>query len=332
MIQKSNLKYWKSSWMLFFILGLCFNLQAQNVKKTNWNNGNLKSEGAYNQAGLKVGKWTYYYQNGKKEAEGSYSGKKIDRTIEVFKNSKNSAIDDKQKPSSRDGEWTFYFAGTQVKGKITYQNGCPVGKAVRWHKNGEKAEESEYIDCKAIGSRMMWDKEGRKFFETRMEGNGKTVEIEWYSNGQMKSMIPYKNGQQYGRVKRWYSNGQREEVVMMKNTRVHGSYRSWYANGEKQREFFSINNVMSGEYREWDNKGQLVREIVEMKDKKMIEVKSYWDNGQLKMKGTSNMPPSLSIHQWAQARHGAWTYWDREGKVMKTENYSAGRLLSVDMP
>lgn len=318
-----------------FMLVICFSVStvmAQQTKKNYWENGKVKSEGAVNGAGLRTGKWKYYYQNGSLEASGDYTGNKTDKIIEAFKKNKNSAIDDNTTPASRNGEWVFYYSTGEVLGKVTYQDGCPVGKAVRWHQNGTKAEESDYIDCKAIGSRMMWDDKGRKYFETRLEGAGNTVEIEWYTNGQMKSMIPYKDGQQYGRVKRWYENGQREEDVMMKNTRVHGSYRSWYANGKKQREFFSINNVMSGEYREWSEDGILMREIIEQQESKLILVRNFWENGKKKMEGTSKTPPSLSIHQWAQSRHGAWTYWDKDGNVLKTENYDNGKLMSVDMP
>lgn len=318
--------------VLAFSILLTVSVQAQNIKKAYWDNGELKSEGALNSAGYKIGPWKYYYQSGELEAKGEYTGNRIDRTLDVFKKSKYSSIDDANNASARNGEWVFYYSSGQVKGKVTYQDGCPVGKVTRWHKNGQKAEESDYIDCKPIGGRMMWDKEGKKYFETRLEGGGRSVEIEWYPNGQMKSMIPYKDGQQYGKVKRWYANGQREEDVMMKNTRVHGSYRSWYPNGKKQREFFSINNVMSGEYREWNEEGNLVREIIESTERKLIIVRTYWDNGQKKMEGTSKMPPSLSIHQWAQSRHGSWTYWDKSGDVLKTENYDTGRLESIDMP
>jgi antitoxin component YwqK of YwqJK toxin-antitoxin module len=158
------------------------------------------------------------------------------------------------------------------------------------------------------------------------------MEVEMYAGGEKKSAIPYKNGQQYGRVKRWYESGQKEEDVMMKNTRVHGSYRSWYSNGNKQREFFSINNVMSGEYREWDKDGRLLLEIIELTAESKILVKSYWPNGKLKMQGKSDMPESLSIHEWSQTQQGYWMYWQKDGTVIKSEKYSKGQLLTVEMP
>lgn len=317
----------------FCTILLCANfsvLQAQREVKEQWPNGQLKAKGQLNADNKKVGRWEYYYENGNKEAEGSYNGRGISKTIEVCKKSKRSALEEDY--SAREGQWTFFYGSGDKKATVSYQGGCPSGRMQRWHKNGKKAEEVEYVDCRPIGARTLWDKEGRKYFETQLLGEGKTMDVEWYANGQMKSQIPYRNGDQYGRVKRWYANGQKEEDVMMKETRVHGSYRSWYPNGSPQRQFFSINNVMSGEYKEWSESGQLVREIVEMQDEKAILVKSYWDNGQLKYQGKSNMPASLSIHRWSQTRHGSWIYWDKQGNVMKTEYYDNGRLRTTEMP
>ena len=191
---------------------------------------------------------------------------------------------------------------------------------------------TEYINCKPLGNKKIWAREGWLKYETTNEGDGRSTEIEWYVSGQKKSSVPYKNGQQYGRVKRWYETGQKEEDVMMKNTRVHGSYRSWYSNGNKQRVFFSINNVMSGEYKEWTEDGKLLWEITEMDNERKIEVKNYWPNGQVKMSGKSDMPESLSIHQWSQTRHGYWTYWYKDNTVSKSEKYADGQLLTVEIP
>lgn len=314
----------------FFCSLFFFQLLAQDVKKELYDDGRTKAEGAYTSAKFKTGVWKYYYKNGNLEAEGNYNGKEAGKSIDVIRKGRNSAIDDKS--SVRNGKWTFYYSNGKKKGTASYEDGCPKGLLVKWYKTGEKMEEAEYVDCKPMGNKKVWAKDGWLKYETIHEGNGRSMEIEWYESGEKKSAIPYKNGQQYGRVKRWYENGQKEEDVMMKNTRVHGSYRSWYSNGNKQREFFSINNVMSGEYREWDKEGKLLWEIIELTDEKKILIKSYWSNGQLKMQGKSDMPQSLSIHQWSQTRQGYWTYWYKDGTVTKSEKYSSGQLLTVEMP
>lgn len=318
---------------LTIILNLYFPflLFAQNSIETSyWSPGKIQSQGAYTPERNKVGTWKYYYPNGQIEAQGNYTGKKTDKAIEVVRKPRTSAIDDNT--DVREGLWNFYYENGQLKAKVTYSSqGCPEGKMERWHDNGKKSEDAEFIDCKPIGNRKNWDRNGVLYFENIVQGNGQSVEIELYSNSQKKSEIPYRDGQQYGKVRRWYENGQKEEEVSMRNTRVHGLYRSWYENGQKKMEFTSINNIMSDAYREWYPNGNLSTEIIEMEDKKQILVKQYWDNGQLKLQGISNLPSNLSIHNWTQSRQGIWTYWIKDGSVMKTENYDAGKLVSTEL-
>jgi antitoxin component YwqK of YwqJK toxin-antitoxin module len=307
-------------------------LCAQSPQKIYWENGVLRAEGQANDMGARVGQWKYYYSSGEIEAVGSYNGQKVSAVNDPFKRPKTSAVEDQTSKSARNGEWNFYYKNGMVSAKIFYQNGCPYDKAYRYHPNGIKAEEATLKDCALYAPRTMWDQKGVKYFETKIESPGKTSDYEYYPSGQIKSIVPYKDGEQYGVVKRYFENGNREEDVMMKNNKVNGSYRSWYSNGKKQREFFSINNVMSGEFREWNESGVLLRETIQDAEIQRIIVKTYWENGQLKMKGTSKTPPSHSIHHWAQSRHGAWTYWDKNGNVQKTENYIDGKLVSTDLP
>lgn len=323
------LKFLTAIFILFLTYGT---LTAQKSQKIYWETGALRAEGQVSDLGARLGQWKYYYSSGEIEAVGSYNGLKVSVVNEPFKRPKTSAIEDQPTKSARNGEWNFYYKNGVVSTKIFYQNGCPYDRAYRYHPNGTKAEEATIVSCKIYAPRTMWDQKGVKYFETKVESPGKTVDYEYYPNGQTKSIVPYKDGEQYGVVKRYFENGTREEDVMMKNNKVHGSYRSWYSNGKKQREFFSINNVMSGEFREWNESGVLLRETIEDTETQRIIVKTYWENGQLKMKGTSKTPPSLSIHNWAQSRHGAWTYWDKNGNVQKTENYIDGKLMSTDLP
>lgn len=316
----------------YLFLLLCtwsLTLSAQEVRKETYEDGSTKAEGAYNSSKIKTGQWKYYYTNGKLEAEGYYKGKVDKARPVVIRKNRNSAIDDDG--LVREGKWTFYYTNGQPKASVTYKDGCPNGQLIKWYKTGEKMEESTYEGCQDVKDRKLWAKEGWLKQETINEGNERSIQIEWYQNGQKKAAIPYKKGKQYGHVKRWYDTGQKEEDVMMKNTRVHGSYRSWYSNGNKQRQFFSISNVMSGEYQEWNEEGQLLWKITELTDEKKILVINYWPDGSIKMKGKSNMPASLSIHEWSQTRDGYWTYWF-ENNVTRSEKYNNGQLLTVEMP
>lgn len=118
---------------------LCANfsvLQAQREVKEQWPNGQLKSKGQLNANNKKLGRWEYYYENGNKEAEGSYNGRGISKTIEVCKKSKRSALEEDY--NAREGQWTFFYGSGDKKASVSYQGGCPSGSMQRWHKNGKK--------------------------------------------------------------------------------------------------------------------------------------------------------------------------------------------------
>ena len=89
---------------------------------------------------------------------------------------------------------------------------------------------------------------------------------------------------------------------------------------------------MSGEYNEWTSEGQVLWSIVELTNDKIIDVKQYWNNGQIKLKGKSALPRSLSIHHRTQSRKGYWIYYYRDGTVKKSEKYDNGRLINTVMP
>ncbi len=300
------------------------------IKINRWENNLKKSEGAYATTGLKKGLWKFYYKNGNLEAEGYYNGQYASKSISVVHKKKDSAISDEK--AMRIGHWIFYYDNGKKRATINYKDGCPSGVLTKWYKEEQKMEETHFIACKPIGNRKIWHRDGWLKYETIQKEDGKSLEVEYYSNGQKKSIVPFRNGQQYGKVKRWYPNGQKEEEVMMKNTKVHGSYRSWHQNGSQKLSFFSINNIMSGEYKEWSNKGILVWHIVEMTDENAISVKNFWQTGKLKIEGKSTLPNSLSLHDWSKTRTGYWTYYTQAGTIIKSEKYKQGALLNTQTP
>ena len=298
-------------------------------QKLTWENGQVKAEGSL-ENGYKKGEWTYYRSNGSKEAVGSYLPEESSRTYSIVKRNRKTAVDDEK--STRHGKWTYFYSNGQKKAEAVYENGCPTGTLTKWYPNGNKFETFEYIDCKPLGDRKTWHEDGWLQLEILKEEGGKSTRIEYYDNSQKKSITPYRNGQQYGRVTHWYKNGSKKQEVMMKNAKVHGAFRSWHENGQIKMSYFSINNVMSGEYNEWAEDGQVLWSIVELSDSKVIDVKQYWNNGQIKLKGKSALPRTLSIHHWTQSRNGYWIYYYRDGTVKKSEKYDRGRLVNVVMP
>ena len=76
--------------------------------------GNLRN-------GIKSGKWTTWYYNGRKGSEVTYKDGKLD------------------------GLWTWWFENGQKKGEVTYKDGIK-GLRTGWYKNGRKEREVHYKD------------------------------------------------------------------------------------------------------------------------------------------------------------------------------------------
>ena len=76
--------------------------------------GNLRN-------GIKSGKWTTWYYNGRKGSEITY------------------------KDGKQDGLWTWWFENGQKKGELTYKDG-KKGLRTGWYKNGQKEREVHYKD------------------------------------------------------------------------------------------------------------------------------------------------------------------------------------------
>jgi len=76
--------------------------------------GNLRN-------GIKSGKWTTWYYNGRKGSEVTYKDGKLD------------------------GLWTWWFENGQKKGELTYKDG-KKGLRTGWYKNGQKEREVHYKD------------------------------------------------------------------------------------------------------------------------------------------------------------------------------------------
>ena len=112
----------------------------------------------------------------------------------------------------------------------------------------------------------------------------KTVEKAFHRNGQLREVVPLRNGRRHGVVRVWHKNGvlaneeryqngllhgvcrQWSEAgrLLGKYRMVHGTgvQRTWHENGRLQLEFSTVRGDFSGRYRLWLNDGKLMSEEI----------------------------------------------------------------------
>ena len=112
----------------------------------------------------------------------------------------------------------------------------------------------------------------------------KSVEKTFHRNGELREVVPLRNGRRHGVVRVWHKNGvlaneeryqngllhgvcrQWSEAgrLLGKYRMVHGTgvQRTWHENGRLQLEFSTVNGDFSGRYRLWLHDGALISEEI----------------------------------------------------------------------
>ena len=94
-------------------------INSQTLKTEIWSSGKKKGEGYIINNNIKHGKWTYWYENGEKWAEGEYNN------------------------DSTNGKWTYWYPQKKFKEKEgNFINGKKDGKWIEYHPNGNISAET----------------------------------------------------------------------------------------------------------------------------------------------------------------------------------------------
>ena len=118
---------------------------------------------------------------------------------------------------------------------LVYFNGLPfTGHGIRYHENGQQAEQTSYVDGKKQGNRE-----------------------QWYADGAPKLRIEYREGRYHGVATAWWANGNMRSEGNYVQGKVDGTYRQWYRNGGLFKEMNYDHGQETGLQRAWRENGKL---------------------------------------------------------------------------
>lgn len=142
------------------------------------------------------------------------------------------------------------------------------------------------------------------------------MQIDYYSNGNVRSIEFYKGGQLDSVAFYFDSSGKLESQLNYVNGNLQGYMRT-YKNGRLGTESFMKNNKEDGEVRSWYENGQL--QSIDFRIDGAFEGKEihYYENGKLYSEGQNKNG----------AKTGLWKYYNEKGELIKEEQYDKGRLL-----
>ena len=98
--------------------------------------GSKKSETYMLFSGIKVGLWSTWYENGRKESEGQYQD------------------------GEREGLWTVWYENGQRDTEGEFRNGEKEGRWTNWYDNGKTKSEGQYQNGEREGRWADWSEDG----------------------------------------------------------------------------------------------------------------------------------------------------------------------------
>ena len=137
------------------------------------------------------------------------------------------------------------------------------GTYVSFDSNGNKYEESNYLQGKLDGVRTIFFADGNvEIQETYVDGQFHGPYLSFYDNGQINLESQYHNGTMEGLVKRYYSSGELLEEVTFANNEENGPFKEYYKSGQVKWEGSYINGDNEvGTIKSYDESGELIKRM-----------------------------------------------------------------------
>jgi antitoxin component YwqK of YwqJK toxin-antitoxin module len=142
---------------------------------------------------------------------------------------------------------------------INKQTKKKEGAFLAFYPNGQKREESFYINDSLHGE--------RKFY---------------HENGQLESITTLANGMYEGKYQKFNEQGKLTNEGQYVNNEMSGIWKRWYDTGELQEEVTFAANLENGPFKEYHKNGKLKAEGTYLEgDNEQGELKEYDENGEL---------------------------------------------------
>ncbi|NOQ26000.1 MAG: hypothetical protein GQ564_11610 [Bacteroidales bacterium] len=259
--QQNNLKF-QGSYNKDMPIGVhrYFNNEGLVIKSKTYNIiGKLVAEGIVLKSGIEKGDWIYYYENGKKKAQGSFiNGKKT-------------------------GEWKYFYSNGRIQQIGSYTGGKLRGIWNWYYETGELLKEEYFIYGQIDGEAIEYDKLGNIISKGNyIEGN---QEGEWnYIIGDHKYIGKYVYNEKDGE---WISYYIDKDKISFKGKYLQGNpdgkHEYYYPDGSLKKEGYFDAGKKVKTWSKYNEFGDLII-VVQYK-----EGKEYKINGvKVKLHNTEN--------------------------------------------
>ncbi|WP_338939609.1 phosphatidylinositol-4-phosphate 5-kinase [Fusobacterium pseudoperiodonticum] len=251
---------------------------------------------------LTNGKYTEYYKNGQMKVQGSY------------------------KEGKRDGEFKAFLKNGKSAGSVFYKDGeiikSTLVKAMKDNASFSPVTDIYYKLEDSHTLRKVDYENGllRIYFIYNKDGIPDGESVEYYEEGNIKSIIPFRNNMVEGLTITYYENGNIDEEVNYKNDKMNGEAKSYDENGKLNGRTIFKDNIKLEEdvYKENEilkntfKNGELVKQDIctlngTLKERRILngnemEYSTFYPNGNVKQRILTK--DKIIIKEQIYARNG----------------------------
>jgi antitoxin component YwqK of YwqJK toxin-antitoxin module len=180
------------------------------------------------------GKYTEFYSNGKKFAEGNYVN------------------------GVHDGEWSFWHENGELAKTVTFKNGRAEGTWESHRDDGSLFAKKTYKDNLREGTWIIYYDDGKTpkveqtYVASKLDGPRKT----YFENGKLWQEAEYKDGKLEGKVIEWNDKGDKVAEATFSGDKLNGTLTRWSSDGKKTVQTFKDNKLLSQTFDQSNGGGQ----------------------------------------------------------------------------
>ena len=282
------------------------------------------------EAPIPNGKYIEYYKNGQIKVQGHY------------------------KNGKREGEFKTFLRNSKNAGSVIYKDGKIIKSTlIKSMKDNASFSPISYVNYDldtsySIGKVDFPNKLLKTYYMYNKKGVLNGDSIKYYEEGNIQSIVPYKNNLVEGLIIRYYENGNIKEEVNYKNDKMNGEAKSYDENGKLngrtlfkddiklEEEVHKENEILKNTFKN----GEVVKQDIcslngNVKERRVLngnemEYSSFYENGNVKQKILTK--DKVIIKEQLYARNGNImlnSFLSTDGKPIKEvfEYYPDGKLF-----
>ena len=243
------------------------------------------------------GKYIEYYKNGQVKVQGN------------------------NKEGKRDGEFKAFLRNGKSAGSVFYKDGkiikSTLVKAMKDNASFSLVTDKSYdLNLYEIITEEFKNKLLKEYLIFKKDGLFNGEKREYYEEGEIKAITPFKNSLAEGTYISYYPNGNMEEKYTYVNGEENGEGFSYYENGKLEEKYFMKNGKLDGEAFAYYPSGKLEVKDFFKDGKKEGESIFYHENGNIKQKSTFKNGK----------REGDLFIYFPSGKLRQTEKFINGKI------